>query len=239
MKVYVINLERSVERREIMSEKMAKAGVEFEFFNAVDASIENFIMSERAVPEVTKRRKGYALLPSEVACYASHYLLWEKCVELNEPIVVLEDNIDLVEGVNDVLSELRKFSSKYSYIKLSATLKGRRFTPIERVSEQYRVGIYNRGTSGATGYILSPIAARAFISYSESFVFPCDDLMEKPWLHHIQAYSVYPSLCWRAKIASTIGNNRKDKSDLNLIDKLTIEMFRFYESVMKKIHWKK
>ncbi|MGS0691938.1 glycosyltransferase family 25 protein [Shewanella sp. 30m-9] len=33
---------------------------------------------------MTKKRKGYTLLLSEIACYISHYLLWEKCVELNE-----------------------------------------------------------------------------------------------------------------------------------------------------------
>jgi GR25 family glycosyltransferase involved in LPS biosynthesis len=31
--------------------------------------------------------------PGEMGCFDSHYRLWEKCVELNEPIMIFEDDV--------------------------------------------------------------------------------------------------------------------------------------------------
>ncbi|CCF80089.1 putative lipopolysaccharide biosynthesis protein [Helicobacter bizzozeronii CCUG 35545] len=31
----------------------------------------------------------------ELGCYASHYSLWQKCIQLHEPIAILEDDVHL------------------------------------------------------------------------------------------------------------------------------------------------
>ena len=36
---------------------------------------------------------------AEMGCFASHYLLWEKCVELDEPIMILEDDVEFCAPV--------------------------------------------------------------------------------------------------------------------------------------------
>lgn len=41
-------------------------------------------------------REG-ALGDSEKACFASHLSLWKKCLELDEPIFILEDDITFNE----------------------------------------------------------------------------------------------------------------------------------------------
>lgn len=45
---------------------------------------------------------------SEKACFASHYLLWQECVRLNEKILILEDDIvfnkEFIEHLNEILS---------------------------------------------------------------------------------------------------------------------------------------
>ncbi len=38
--------------------------------------------------------KPKSILLAEMGCFASHYLLWEKCVDLDEPIMVLEDDVE-------------------------------------------------------------------------------------------------------------------------------------------------
>lgn len=49
----------------------------------------------------------------ELGCYASHYLMWQKCVEINEPIIILEDDIKispmLVEYLADIKHEVSSF----------------------------------------------------------------------------------------------------------------------------------
>ena len=238
MKVFVINLLRSTERKQKMTSQMALADVNFEFFTAIDASNYNFKGSTRAAPHITKRLKGYTLLPSEIACYASHLALWEKCVNLNQPIVILEDNIELCSNFKLILNKASSYIESFPYIKLSATMKNRNFNPIQVIYKQYNVGIYSKGTQGTTAYIISPKAAQKFIECSLQFIEPVDNFMEKPWKHGVQAYSVYPSICNRTIIESTIGSKRKKKENLSLTRRIFIECYRGYESLMTKIYWK-
>lgn len=96
MKVFVINLKRSVDRRVRMENALNKANIPFEFIEAIDSSTPNFLYSERSNNALTRKRFGYRLVENEIACFSSHHLAWEKCLEVNEPILVLEDNCDLL-----------------------------------------------------------------------------------------------------------------------------------------------
>lgn len=238
MKIFVISLHSSQTRKTQMIKKMKAANVSFEFFNAIDASEKNFKFSEKAAPKTTKKLKGYELIPSEIACYSSHFSLWEKCISLNEPIVILEDNIDVTDEFKSTLDNAFSKIDTYRYIKLSATLENRKFISKENIDKKHQIGFYDKGTCGTTGYILSPIAAKRFIEHSDKFIEPVDNFMEKPWKHGIQTYSVYPSICERANIESTIGSKRKAKGKLSILKKIFIEGFRGYESLMMKIYWK-
>lgn len=233
MRIFVISLERSIERRTQMIAKFAKAGIEFEFFNAVDASVEGFILSGRVAPNVTKKRKGYELLNSEVACYASHYLLWEKCVEMNQPIVIVEDHAEFTDDFKVILAIAFQHINEFGYIKLSAPLKPRKFIEDKKIEATHAIGHYLKGTCFATGYIITPEVAQQFVNASVRFVEPVDDFMEKPWLHNVKAYSLNPFICYRANIKSTIGNNRKVKYNVGLMGKIYIEYFRVYEYFLR------
>ena len=43
--------------------------------------------------------KPKSMTLAEMGCFASHYLLWKKCVDLNEPIMVLEDDSEFRASV--------------------------------------------------------------------------------------------------------------------------------------------
>lgn len=100
------------------------------------------------------------------------------------------------------------------------------------------MAVIRKKTCGTTAYIISSKAAQRFIDNAQAFLEPVDDYMEKPWRHQVQTYSVSPDLFTRADITSTIGSTRKDKSGISLFNKIYIELFRTYESLMKSLHWK-
>lgn len=237
MKIFVVSLARSIERRRRIENKLNKESVEFTFFDAIDGSIPEFRHSEKKHPSITQLRKGYQLKTSEIACFASHYELWLHCIYLNEPIVVLEDNVDPVKGLKQVLDNIYPLIKKYKYIKLSATHK-RTFHTITTLESGYSLGGYAAGTCGTTAYIISPSSASKFVENAKSFIEPVDDYMEKPWRHKVQAYSIAPDLFTRAQIESTIGVKRKDKSNMTLFNKIYAELFRAYESTLKFLYWK-
>ncbi|NLS13552.1 glycosyltransferase family 25 protein [Vibrio sp. SM6] len=237
MKVFVISLFRSTERRKRMIEKMAEAEIEFEFFDAIDAAQSPFTYSERYNDRLTRLRKGYSLLSSEVACFASHLALWQHCVAIDEPILVIEDNVDISPNAKNVIDKVDDIIAQFEFIKLSATKRGK-FHSFLPLTLDYSLGGFAKGTTGATSYAISPSAALNLSQHAVQFIEPVDDYMEKPWRHHIQTYSIQPSLFTRASVSSTIGSHRKDKSKITFFDKIFIESFRTYEWFMRLLYWK-
>nr|WP_232260652.1 glycosyltransferase family 25 protein [Helicobacter pylori] len=56
------------------------------------------------------------LLPQEFGCYLSHYLLWKECVKLNQPVVILEDDVTLESNFMQALEDCLK--SPFDFVKL-------------------------------------------------------------------------------------------------------------------------
>ena len=228
MKVFVVSLKRSVDRRERINKQLNDAGIEFEFIDAIDASVANFTYSERRNEALTKKRFGYKLLESEIACFASHHIAWEHCIHENNPCLILEDNCNISEDLKNYLSQFNSLASKYDFLKLCAT-KPKLFTTISSIDSKYKIIRYFKRTCGIMGYIITPKAAKVFVTNATQFIEPVDDYMEKPYLHNITTYCTHPALVFRAKIQSTIGTKRKNKTGITLLDKCYIESFRLYE----------
>lgn len=236
MRTIVISLTRSTERRKKIKEQLNNAGIQFEFFDAIDASTPDFKYSQRRAPKITKLRFGYQLIDSELACFASHFCVWEKCVALNEPILVFEDNCDLTPLCADTnMRQLFKpLIDEYNFIKLFSMFK-KTYSPIKKVNSPSEIVYYHERTCGIQSYLISPYAAKQFIKNAQQFIEPVDNYMEKPWRHGIATYSFKPDLVTRAKIKSTIGSNRKMKNKLPIWRKSIVEIFRAYEEMRYKI----
>lgn len=231
MKVFVINLKRSVERRQRIESALHKQNIEFEFIEAVDSSTPDFIYSNRRDDGLSLKRLGHSLVTNEVACFASHYLAWEKCLAVGQPIIVLEDNCDLTIDFSNYIGQLEVLAKKYDYLKLCAAKKRLCYYTLEKINDLFSVVRFLKSTTGARGYVLTPTAADRFIKGADKFVEPVDDYMDKTYKHGVITYSIKPDLIKRARIPSTIGAKRKVKVNLTIRDKIYIELFRVYEQI--------
>lgn len=240
MKTFVISLKKSIKRRERIQKSLAKAGIDFIFFNAIDASKEQFLNSDKISPQKTIRRFGYTLTRGEIACYASHHLMWGKCVELNEPILVLEDNGLFSEQLQHCFPLFDQLVSKYDFIKLGGThqtsSKLAKTKLVEPINAEISLIRYCKRDSGARGYLITPKAAKQFIKNSTEFIEPVDDYMEKPWRHSIKSYCFTPNLVMRAAIPSIIGTNRKNKEKMTSMNRLLKEAYKAYEKIRYKLY---
>lgn len=87
MKAYVITLGRRIDA---FRERMHGL-IEFEEFDAFDQTqIEDFKHYFKD-SDIYKYANLYKP-ESVIACAKSHFTLWQKCIELNEPILILEDD---------------------------------------------------------------------------------------------------------------------------------------------------
>src|SRR5690625_7796816 len=92
MKVYVITLKRHVKRQELMRQRMAHLGVEFEFFYGVDG----YQLSESELARVDqaycREHFGHELTHGEIGCALSHIKLYEKIQKEGiEQALILEE----------------------------------------------------------------------------------------------------------------------------------------------------
>lgn len=83
MDIFVISLEQSNRRSEF--DKWNKTIIEYKYFDAIDG---HRVQSD---PRVIKSNTS-SYTKGAIGCAMSHLSLWETCIELNRPIVIMEDD---------------------------------------------------------------------------------------------------------------------------------------------------
>ncbi|WRG17433.1 glycosyltransferase family 25 protein [Helicobacter pylori] len=128
--VYIISLKES--QRRLDTEKLVSESNEkfkgrcvFQIFDAISPKHQDF---EKFVQELYDAQSMLKsdwfhsdwccgeLLPQEFGCYLSHYLLWKECVKLNQPVVILEDDVALESNFMQALEDCLK--SPFDFVKL-------------------------------------------------------------------------------------------------------------------------
>ncbi|OPG20692.1 glycosyltransferase family 25 protein [Helicobacter pylori] len=129
------------------------------------------------------KRMGFG----ELGCYASHYSLWQKCIELNEAICILEDDIIIKDRFKESLEFCRQHINELGYIRLMHLEENvaKQKTPVKGVSQilNFKDGI------GTQGYVLAPKAAQKLLKYSaKEWVMPIDCVMDRHYWHGVKNY---------------------------------------------------
>ncbi|WP_251823941.1 glycosyltransferase family 25 protein [Campylobacter jejuni] len=148
MKVFIINLERSLDRKEHMQKQIQKLfeknpslknKLEFIFFKAIDVKNKEHLEFKDHFPWWGSWVLGRELSGGEKACCASHYKLWQECVKLDESIIILEDDVEFsdefLNNGEEYIDELLK--SEYEYIRLCYLFDKRLYF----LSESYGGGV--------------------------------------------------------------------------------------------------
>ena len=99
MKKIVINLKSRSDRKFRFNREVAPKLGEVEWLPAIDGSTTDFSVAVRTVrfKSDSSWRDPFQERPitkGEMGCFASHYLAWQKCYQLGEPVLILEDDVE-------------------------------------------------------------------------------------------------------------------------------------------------
>ena len=190
MKLYVISLKESQDRRQKADTQLKAANVEYEFFDAVRVhnGIEGYF--EDYDEEQYLINCGRLATDGEIGCYASHLLLWKKCIELNEPIVIMEDDFCIEDSFPVAIREVGKLISVYGFIRLQTEFRGKKIKA--RKITDFTLFYYTKMPHSTMCYALSPIVAQAFVDSSKNLTAPIDVVMKKFWEHRIPMFGLSP-----------------------------------------------
>lgn len=116
--------------------------------------------------------------PGVKGCFYSHYNLWKKCVELNEPIIIWEDDIVLsrpwqaVEWEDILIVALGHPAKSAKYMNYLLEPEG------DPIAQEY----FQSSMPGCCGYAIKPHAATKLIeTYSKTYL-PADNAINQ---HHV------------------------------------------------------
>ncbi len=226
--LYVVNLPASADRRASMQVQAAALGLELQFFEAV-----NGCRSHPLFSRVDERKrlacKGRPFRSGEVGCWASHYLLWQRCVESGQPIIVLEDDVTLSQGFIDVLHALPQLPDTVGYFRLHAA--DRPSTPWLRFGGLV-LHRYWRSPLCTFGYYLAPSAAEKLLRHADPWILPVDDYMDLAWLHGVECLGLKPGVVSSGgTFASTIQTGRRQKPTVGPWGWLSRETYRAWLSI--------
>jgi GR25 family glycosyltransferase involved in LPS biosynthesis len=105
MDIFVISLESSAERKIIFDNYNSKY-IKYTYHKAVDGKT---IVVDKLEPTIFK--KGSKIYSNgAIGCALSHLQLWDKCIELNRPIIIMEDDAivsrDFNKHINNLMNNL-------------------------------------------------------------------------------------------------------------------------------------
>lgn len=114
--------------------------------------------------------------PGVIGCFYSHYNLWKRCLELDEPIFIFEDDVIFVRGYHPV---------EWDEVLMVCTGKAAYQHPyysqfyIKPTGVPAAVELRNASMPGAVGYGLTPKGAKKLVEAYETEFMPADTAMNK------------------------------------------------------------
>ncbi len=235
MRVFVISMDRAVERRAAVKRRLGNCGVVPEFVRAVDG---------RCLSDSEARQRGYRtsrfhqpLQASEIGCALSHFQALKLFLETGEAsCVILEDDAEVSPNFIDQVRMLESSISGWDLIKLEnrpSAVKG----PVVARVEGMDVFVSLRPGFGATGFVYSRLGARKVLdSWGAAFSRPYDTLLSKAWRQRMCILQVFPALVWEDGGESMMAGRVPRSSGPPGLAGLVRGVDRLTDSLGKRIH---
>jgi glycosyl transferase family 25 len=190
VKAFLINLDSDIERREAMHRQLCQLGIPYERFRAVKGDelpnwLKPFFLDADGnhAPELSK---------GEIGCYASHLSIMRLAVELNEPTLIMEDDLHLTSNLKEIIELALKMDVRWDMLRLSSMDK-HPVAFLRSLTPAYDVVQYLKVPPNLGAYIVTPTGAQKFLAWSKPRWRPVDQDLRRPWQNKINTIGLYPN----------------------------------------------
>ena len=191
MRVVVISLERSHERRDHVRGELERAGMSYEIFDAFDGAASRHLTAPHYSVDACVARLGRPLSDGELGCFLSHYTLWQRAAAADETFLVMEDDVDVAPAAGGALAIIDEVAATVGLVRL-ACLRQRRGRKVRDAGGGYSLVRYPRRLVGTHAYAISPQGARKLIAKAGQWVEPVDEYLDRFWLHGLDIFGLVP-----------------------------------------------
>jgi len=203
--IYVINLDRSLARRQGMQAQLNFLGLDYEIVSAVDgmklSPLELSQYSEIAAIESI----GKPLVNTQIGCALSHLKLYARMIEQNIPeCAILEDDIYLGQMFREVLLNRNKFPADWELINFCTDARQEPFGDL--VTDIYRCSRLLEWANRTSAYLINISGAKKLHNKGYPIRYEADGLTGRTQITDIKSYSIWPPVIALQDVGSEIWN---------------------------------
>lgn len=210
MKIKVISLRNSARRRDSIRRQFEKLETPFEFFDAITPGDARHHVRGYDRREFFRNCGRYAT-ETEIACYASHLVLWRRCADEGLPYLILEDDARLDStfqaGFLAATSQIRKLGFiRVSLPRIKTPLLIGHLGPFD-------IQYCRRAPLLALGYAIAPLSAKRLAHAAAIVEEPVDKFVQRFWHHGQPIFALTPPFVSLADVAdeSDIGTRSRSQ----------------------------
>lgn len=191
LKVVLINLPRSVARREQMQQRLDALGLAYELFPAIDGRAEQARLFQQVDVPAFQRNVGRDVLPGEIGCYFSHITVWQQFVDSGEEcLLVLEDDVVFGADFLVAVQEALRVRAHWDFLKLN---KIRAKQPIAQGHVgAYRLNAYLGTATGLGAYLIQRETAQRLLPAMLPITRPIDHELDRIHVHRLRHFGLEP-----------------------------------------------
>jgi glycosyl transferase family 25 len=208
VKVFAINLEHSVDRKEHILDECKRHNLEPILFKAVDGSK----LSEEQLSEMVLDHKINGITKKEIGCALSHIGVYKRIVDENINLaLILEDDAVLNDNISSVLHEISIFNEStdkpfvYLLNEPNSYIKNKEI----KLSSITLYRVFD--ARGAHGYVINYKAAKSLSNYLLPVRLVADEWKYFQYGTNIKIYAVVPPVAFinNTEYPSTITDRSK------------------------------
>lgn len=191
--IWVLNLERSNERREFMETQLNKLNLEYEIIQAVDGlkltDYELGLYSKKEALRCSERE----LSLGEIGCILSHVRMWQRLITENyDDVMILEDDVLINEMLLHALRNRDKFPDDWEYINFKTDVGQIPFgEPVWGIHRMCRFSYYPNRTSA---YLINRKGAEKLLKYVFPIRWPADNFTGGTYITGMVCYGIDPQI---------------------------------------------
>lgn len=223
--VYVINLDRDLERMASLAGYLGQLGLAYTRIPAVlGKTIPDW---EQLVDAKLYGDRNRLPLPraGEVGCYLSHLKAMEAFLQTAEPwCVILEDDVEVRPECVDVLRALGQ-RDDWDFVKLFCFHSG---MPVRKraLTASHHLVVHLTRTTSSAAYALNRRAAETLLKSMRPISEQVDHALERPWETGLRVRGVRPLPVVLAPVAATTTIGYADRGDRSLPWWRALHLFR-------------
>ncbi len=196
MRLLVINLERSLERRKWITDSFAAQTLVPEFVSAIDANA----MEPGDIDAWNESSDGPPMMAAEIAVFKSHRKCWDAAASGDDEYVcIFEDDVHLSSDAHLFLKDGSWIPDGADIIKIETFRNSVHCSrpPLQPVHGHQLLRLHTLHW-GAAGYIISRSCAARLFELSKTRLYAADEFLFSPTFsifRDLDLYQVSPALC--------------------------------------------